>query len=245
MADRADRGARRRAPTEWLDSANTDSDGSTSDEGEVSELPMCETHEKVHLEVIDSQHRYAKHLRMYHREWERCGSVGSFWDWLDVEPLVTTIDCPRERLQACRVAYLHLPEERQPYIVEVHKGHLYYPKNPATGEERSPYSTGEGEWIFVFSAARVLFCHRKTRGAFHHTSFLAGGPCIAAGTLVVQNGVLEELYPHSGHYRPGEHHLHQLLEHEPVERRPLLAVPDFVPYACSGRACRLCTVQQS
>ena len=217
MADRSGRPARRRGK---LAETSDDSDCSTSDEGgEPSELPMCTTHEKVHLEVTDSQHRYAKHLRMYHREWERRGSVGSFWDWIDAEPLVTMPDCPRERLQECRVTYLTLPEERAPYIVEVHQGRFYHPENSGTGEERRPYSTGEGEWIFVFSAARVrapasladqnqntpyarnparvracpthlppqvLFCHRKTRGAFHHTSFLAGGPCIAAGTLVIQ-----------------------------------------------------------
>lgn len=210
MADRSGRPARRRSK---LSETSDGSDCSTSDEGEPSELPMCTTHEKVHLEVTDSQHRYAKHLRMYHREWERRGSVGSFWDWIDAEPVVTMPDCPRERLQECRVTYLTLPEERAPYIVEVHQGRFYHPENSGTGEERRPYSTGEGEWIFVFSAARVLFCHRKTRGAFHHTSFLAGGPCIAAGTLVIQDGVLEELYPHSGHYRPGEHHLRQLLVH--------------------------------
>ena len=256
MADRADRAARRRGKSAETTSPD-DSDGSTSDEGEPSELPMCTTHEKVHLEVTDSQHRYAKHLRMYHREWESRGSVGSFWDWIDAEPLVTMPDCPRERLQECRVAYLHLPEERAPYIVEVHQGRFYHPENPGTGEERSPYSTGEGEWIFVFSSARVsaalsrlpepehflhplpyapprtplrllspqvLFCHRKTRGAFHHTSFLAGGPCIAAGTLVISDGVLEELYPHSGHYRPGEHHLHQLLARQHSQTR-LSTVP--------------------
>jgi hypothetical protein len=221
MADRAVRAARRRSKSA---ETSDDSDGSTSDEGEPSELPMCTTHEKVHLEVTDSQHRYAKHLRMYHREWESRGSVGSFWDWVDAEPLVTLPDCPRERLQECRVAYLYQPEERAPYIVEVHQGRFYHPENRGTGEERRPYSTGEGEWIFVFSSARVraalpslachnqntslrpspprmplrvctstlprqvLFCHRKTRGAFHHTSFLAGGPCIAAGTLVIHGG---------------------------------------------------------
>ena len=202
------RSARRRTRTVELDA---DSGGSTSDDEGPSELPMCVTHEKVHLEVADPQHRYAKHLRCYYREWERCGKVGSFWEWLDAEPLVDMPDCPRERLEACVVAYLYDAEERAPYIVEVHEGRFYHPRRAGSEEERSPYSTGEGEWIFVFSPARVLFCNRKTRGAFHHTSFLAGGPCLAAGTLVVCDGDLRELYPHSGHYRPGEHNLHQLL----------------------------------
>ena len=65
MADRSGRPARRRGK---LAETSDDSDCSTSDEGEPSELPMCTTHEKVHLEVTDSQHRYAKHLRKYLRE---------------------------------------------------------------------------------------------------------------------------------------------------------------------------------
>ena len=180
MADRADRAARRRGKSAETTSPD-DSDGSTSDEGEPSELPMCTTHEKVHLEVTDSQHRYAKHLRMYHREWESRGSVGSFWDWIDAEPLVTMPDCPRERLQECRVAYLHLPEERAPYIVEVHQGRFYHPENPGTGEERSPYSTGEGEWIFVFSSARVshalsLACQNQSTSSTPCPTRLRGRP---------------------------------------------------------------------
>jgi hypothetical protein len=36
------------------------------------------------LEVEDPKHRYAKHLRMYHKEWDRKGQqMGSFWEWLE------------------------------------------------------------------------------------------------------------------------------------------------------------------
>ena len=63
------------------------------------------------------------------------------------------------------------------------------------------------------SPARVLFCNRKRKASFHHTSFLGGGPCLAAGQLIVQDGVLSELYLHSGHYRPTGQHLHHLLAH--------------------------------
>ena len=55
-------------------------------------------------------------------------------------------------------------------------GHFYRPAH--AGGERSLFSTSEGDWIFVMSAARVLFCNRKRKASFHHTSFSGGGPCL-------------------------------------------------------------------
>ena len=47
---------------------------------------------------------------------------------------------------------------------------------------------------------------------FHHSSFFAGQGVHAAGMLVLQEGVLQVLYPHSGHYRPHDRHLCSLLK---------------------------------
>ncbi|KAG2315652.1 hypothetical protein Bca52824_018774 [Brassica carinata] len=44
----------------------------------------------------------------------------------------------------------------------------------------------------------------KKKGVFQHSSFLAGGATVAAGRLVVENGVLKAVWPHSGHYQPTE-----------------------------------------
>jgi len=97
--------------------------------------------------------------------------------------------------------------------VELQGGRFWTLRGGAGDAERVPFSTGEGEWIFVLALDRTLYCHRKQRASFHHTSFLAGGACLAAGSLSVADGVLQVLYPHSGHYRPGELHLCQLLLH--------------------------------
>jgi hypothetical protein len=48
---------------------------------------------------------------------------------------------------------------------------------------------------------------------FHHTSFLAGEACIAAGTLFIRQGRLTRVDPHSGHYRPGSAELYKLLSY--------------------------------
>ena len=47
----------------------------------------------------------------------------------------------------------------------------------------------------------------------HHSSFLAGGNVQAAGLFVIDNGYLTKLYAHSGHYRPTEKNIYQLLNY--------------------------------
>ncbi|CAK9327944.1 unnamed protein product [Citrullus colocynthis] len=49
------------------------------------------------------------------------------------------------------------------------------------------------------------------KGKFHHSSFLAGGATLAAGRLVVENGILQAVWPHSGHYRPTEENFHEFI----------------------------------
>lgn len=48
---------------------------------------------------------------------------------------------------------------------------------------------------------------------FHHSSFFGGADVDAAGMFVVENGKLTRLFPHSGHYRPGEVHMYFLLHY--------------------------------
>lgn len=48
---------------------------------------------------------------------------------------------------------------------------------------------------------------RQTRGAFHHSSFLAGQTALCAGTLKAQKGRLLEITNMSGHYSPKLDHL--------------------------------------
>lgn len=43
--------------------------------------------------------------------------------------------------------------------------------------------------IFVFKA--VSYYIQKKKGVFHHSTFLAGGATLAAGRLVVVNGILK------------------------------------------------------
>lgn len=56
--------------------------------------------------------------------------------------------------------------------------------------------------IFVADVNDTLYVGQKRLCNFHHSSFFAGAPVKLAGGLVVRDGQLVVLSPHSGHYRP-------------------------------------------
>ena len=79
--------------------------------------------------------------------------------------------------------------ERKAYEVTVDDGNLFYKE---TG--KLLYTTGEpkgAKWIFVLSTSKTLYVGKKKKGTFQHSSFLAGGATLAAGRIVVEQGVLK------------------------------------------------------
>lgn len=64
-------------------------------------------------------------------------------------------------------------------------------------------SDTKGEAIFVMDASWKIYTGSYSRGMFHHSSFLAGGWSLAAGTMKVNRGQIAEVTPDSGHYQPG------------------------------------------
>lgn len=93
--------------------------------------------------------------------------------------------------------------ERKAYEVVVEDGKFFY---KYSGEilQTSDMEDSESKWIFVLSTSKVLYVGKKKKGTFQHSSFLAGGATVAAGRLVVENGLLKAVWPHSGHYQPTE-----------------------------------------
>ncbi|XP_077209939.1 IQ domain-containing protein IQM2-like [Tasmannia lanceolata] len=153
------------------------------------------------LEAIDPRHRYGHNLHFYYDSWLHCESRQPFFYWLDVgEGKEFNLDqCPRAKLQQQCIKYLG-PKEREAYEVIVEDGKFLHKQG------RKPLDTSEGsedtKWIFVLSTSRALYVGQKKKGGFQHSSFLAGGATSAAGRLVVENGILKAVWPHSGHYRP-------------------------------------------
>ncbi|KAA3464019.1 IQ domain-containing protein IQM6-like [Gossypium australe] len=67
------------------------------------------------------------------------------------------------------------------------------------------------KWIFVLSVSKKLYVGLKKKGTFQHSSFLAGGATLSAGRLVVENGVVKAIWPHSGHYLPTEENFQEFI----------------------------------
>eukprot|EP00123_Amoebidium_parasiticum_P016502 comp23462_c0_seq1/m.39187 comp23462_c0_seq1/g.39187 ORF comp23462_c0_seq1/g.39187 comp23462_c0_seq1/m.39187 type:complete len:280 (-) comp23462_c0_seq1:256-1095(-) len=164
------------------------------------------------LEAIDSKHRYGSLLKKYFKRWLEEDTDQDFFFWLDHgEGQHCSIDVQkadkfitREDLENSRVKYC-TPAERKQYATSVKGDRLVFAESGAT------VHTADGVWIFVMDPQGTLYVAPKQRGNFHHSSFLAGGPTLAAGRLTVDDGVITSLEAHSGHYRPERRHFEALL----------------------------------
>ncbi|CAN8284356.1 unnamed protein product [Cochlearia groenlandica] len=152
------------------------------------------------LEAIDPRHRYGHNLHFYYDVWSASMSAQPFFYWLDIGDGkdVNLENHPRSVLQKQCIKYLG-PMEREAYEVVVEDGRLMY-KHSMTLIN----STEEYKSIFVLSTTRTLYVGQKKKGVFQHSSFLSGGATTAAGRLVARDGILEAIWPYSGHYLPTE-----------------------------------------
>jgi hypothetical protein len=92
-----------------------------------------------------------------------------------------------------------------------------------------PVKTGPDGWIFVlrdnvfYGSLKITSVIGHSKQRFHHSSFFGGKAVAAAGIFLTDDdGFLTRLYPHSGHYRPGEAHVQRILFfifHEGIDLR--------------------------
>ncbi|GMQ03711.1 hypothetical protein CsSME_00049408 [Camellia sinensis var. sinensis] len=152
------------------------------------------------LEAIDPRHRYGHNLHFYYDVWTDSKSTQPFFYWLDVGDGkdLNLERCQRIDLHRQCIKYLG-PKEREAYEVIVESGKLVYKQH-----EMLLNTDEHSKWIFVLSTARVLYVGQKKKGVFQHSSFLSGGATTAAGRLVARDGILEAIWPYSGHYLPTE-----------------------------------------
>lgn len=202
----------------------------------VSRGNYAQLHRKAWLEVTDKHHRYGKNLRMYYKHWESLGHpYHMFFDWLDSKgeaegnPLPEIPELPRSVLDTDTVLYITNPDVSARYALEI-------VVDPADGSAiildqklQTPIHTGKDGWIFilrdhVFYGSQKVTAHNvaqnssndsvpcKFRQRFHHSSFFGGKAVASAGIFLTdEQGRMTHLYPHSGHYRPGEAHMQRVL----------------------------------
>ncbi|KAL5572447.1 hypothetical protein UlMin_022044 [Ulmus minor] len=159
------------------------------------------------LEAIDPRHRYGHNLHFYYDIWFESESTQPFFYWLDIGDgkEINLEKCSRSVLQRQFITYLG-PNKREAYQVIVENGKLVY-KQSGTFVD----TIGKSKWIFVLSTTRSLYVGEKKKGSFQHSSFLAGAATTAAGRLVAREGVLEAIWPYSGHYHPTEENFREFI----------------------------------
>lgn len=162
------------------------------------------------IEAIDPRHRYGHSLHLYYEEWCKAEAGQPFFYWLDIGDgkEVDLPKCPRSKLRQQCIKYLG-PQEREQYEYVVVEGKIVHQQ---TGKFLDTNNGLPGaKWIFVMSTSERLYAGEKKKGVFHHSTFLAGGATLAAGRLVVENGILKSISAYSGHYRPTEERLDSFL----------------------------------
>ncbi|XP_022982921.1 IQ domain-containing protein IQM3-like [Cucurbita maxima] len=162
------------------------------------------------IEAIDPRHRYGHSLHLYYEEWRKAEAGQPFFYWLDIGDGkdVDLKECPRSKLRQQTIKYLG-PQERENYEYIIVDGKIVHKQNGRfLDTKRGSKGT---KWIFVMSTFKKLYAGEKKKGAFHHSSFLAGGATLAAGRLEVDDGVLKAISAYSGHYKPTDDHLNVFL----------------------------------
>ncbi|TYH57518.1 hypothetical protein ES332_D08G095200v1 [Gossypium tomentosum] len=145
------------------------------------------------LEAIDPRHRYVHNLHFYYDVWSASKSSQPFFYWLDIGDgkELSLKKCQRTSLQQRCINYLR--------PVSLIYGKLVYKQSGLLVN-----TIDDSKWIFVLSTSRSLYVGQKKKGVFQHSSFLSSGATTAAERLVVSQGVLEAIWPYSGHYLPTE-----------------------------------------
>ncbi|ETM03547.1 hypothetical protein L917_00255 [Phytophthora nicotianae] len=171
-------------------------------------------HKDFWLEALDKQHRYGFHLRAFHKAWklemaERENETGtsedaSFFHWLDHGngKNVDLPECSQQQLRTTQVEYCNA-EQRKSY-------ELKFVSNEEDDIGRVQYAASAcvvntdelSKWIFVIDLSGRMYLGRKRKGRFHHSSFVSGAPILAAGKVIIKNGIIIAVEPHSGHFKP-------------------------------------------
>lgn len=155
------------------------------------------------IEALDEDHEFAIKQKRKWDDWrqicERDGRPFHIWK--------RTAYPPRMLQDLRRVEYLS-PEERKIYQVSFVRditGSTSLVQNDKILDttNKSTAFSGKGFTAFVISTDEILYTASHKPGTFHHSSFLSGGPVIAAGELRTNPaGTLIEINNKSGHYLP-------------------------------------------
>lgn len=111
------------------------------------------------------------------------------------------------------VQYLSV-EERKQYVLELVEGKLIQGGRPLPHLEQGADPNTEVEYLYSMDAQGVVYIKPASPALtckFHHSSFVAGAPVAGAGQIKVRQGKATFIDNCSGHYRPSDELMDQVL----------------------------------
>jgi hypothetical protein len=152
------------------------------------------------------------------------GVNASFFCWLDHGDgrALDLPECSHDELRLSRVVYCSHKERRRyelRFVAPSEARHVSNARrNGASAHAQTASARGSvaeyaeshalahtderSKWIFVVDLGGRMYLGRKRKGRFHHSSFVAGAPVVAAGKIVIKLGRVLAIEPHSGHFKP-------------------------------------------
>lgn len=145
------------------------------------------------------------------------------------------INNPNAEIQPQTVQYL-TEQERADYQLTFRAGRAYDAENCVyhSGHHKSVFN-GAGWSIYTVDFEGNFYVGGHKVNEFHHSSFFAGQPVMAAGEIAVNQGVVVGLTNKTGHYKAGPGELHkalQLLQSKGVNLNNVVVTD---PFRCAGK----------
>ncbi|MCB1918771.1 MAG: hypothetical protein KDJ28_02170 [Candidatus Competibacteraceae bacterium] len=173
------------------------------------------------LEYLSPQHGVGFQLASIFEAWRKNGQPHeSFWDYARLNP-------PHVPLLVKYYGGNAKAEKRR--VVFKEDGKLYYAISGALFHSQ-PLTTvvsGTGWAIFVVSPEGKMYAHKHVTGIYHHSTFLSGSAVMAAGELVVDQGVVKFITAKSGHYAPTPENMRAFIRQFPKIPGQAVIMPDF------------------
>lgn len=173
------------------------------------------------LEFLAPQHGPGYMLSGSFKAWRDGAGLSdeSFWEYLNTNP----------PYGATMVKYYgNTPKaEKRRLVFKAGRLHKVSDDSLFDSQALSTAFSGSGWAIFVVSPDGKLYAHKHKVGVFHHSTFLSGSAVMAAGELVVQQGVVKCITAKSGHYTPSVDNMRTFVRNFPEVPGQAVIIPDF------------------
>lgn len=165
------------------------------------------------LEADDPWVRNSGELPAYLQAWQKevPFSGEPFFQWLDFGKgrVVSNMETSRADLDTMRCTVMDDDARAKAVVVpSMVEGKV------VLRYEKYDLPVESGYMLYVWGTDGKLYVHTDDGIYFHHICFFGGKPVRMAGEVGVgEHGVIQEMWPQSGHYAPSDWHYRQLYRH--------------------------------